>query len=71
MLTCKGTYLVSQSISMYYNTQIVRCINPATGDLPTILTATTYMSFGILSSDVYLPKSQSEWYIEQVSLILR
>jgi glucan 1,3-beta-glucosidase len=52
---------------MFYNTQIVGYIDPATGNLPTITAATTFTGLGVLSSDVYLPGGQSEWYINQVN----
>ncbi|KIM98550.1 glycoside hydrolase family 55 protein, partial [Oidiodendron maius Zn] len=61
----EGTYRVTAPIIMFYNTQIVGYIDPATGNLPTITAATTFTGLGVLSSDVYLPGGQSEWYINQ------
>ena len=67
LLNMEGIYLVSTSIAMYYNTQIVGCMDPLTDTTPSILASSSFTGFGVLSSDVYLPGGQSEWYIEQAS----
>lgn len=64
-----GTYRVTSPIISYYDTQLVGALDPTgeyTGGGPTILAGSTFTGFGVISSDVYLPGGQSEWYIEQV-----
>ncbi|KAL2017482.1 hypothetical protein VTK56DRAFT_2078 [Thermocarpiscus australiensis] len=64
-----GTYLVSKPIISFYNTQLVGEMGPSgTGEdtgYPTILAASSFTGFGVITSDVYLPDGVSEWYIEQ------
>lgn len=53
-----GTYLVSSSITQYFNTEMLG--NPL--DLPTILASPSFVGLGVISSDFYTG-AQSEWYL--------
>ncbi|KFZ19602.1 hypothetical protein V502_03566 [Pseudogymnoascus sp. VKM F-4520 (FW-2644)] len=55
-----GTYLVSGSITQYYNTQLIG--NPL--NRPTILAASSFVGLGVISSDVH-PTDGSVWYTPQ------
>ncbi|KAK3937477.1 pectate lyase superfamily protein-domain-containing protein [Diplogelasinospora grovesii] len=54
-----GTYLVSSSITQYYNTEMLG--NPL--DLPTIVASSSFVGLGVISSDVYTG-AQTEWYLD-------
>ena len=53
-----GSYLVSGSITQYYNTEILG--NPLS--LPTIVASSSFVGLGVISSDFYTGAT-SEWYI--------
>lgn len=53
-----GTYLVSSSITQYYNTELLG--NPL--DLPTIVASSSFVGLGVIGSDVYTGPI-TEWYL--------
>lgn len=53
-----GTYLVSSSLTQYYNTEILG--NPL--DLPIIVASSSFVGLGVIGSDVYTG-AQTEWYL--------
>ncbi|KAF8448258.1 pectate lyase superfamily protein-domain-containing protein [Kalaharituber pfeilii] len=61
-----GTYLVSSSIEMYYNTQLIG--NP--NSRPTIKAAGSFVGLGVITSNPYVPGGWgAQWYIPQSNFL--
>ncbi|KAJ9154856.1 LysM domain-containingprotein [Pleurostoma richardsiae] len=57
-----GTYLLTDSLIQYYNTQLLG--NPI--NRPTLLAAPSFVGYAAILTDVYIPGANgSEWYIPQ------